>query len=209
MTDLVWIGDNGRMTMVLYGALSRFDNTTRSRLSNGLPMYLNEPERPPERPRNPLEEPNAPPAPKRTKIDPDTSSVGSNNPVYSMALQNSLSANIGSGWWLHNFVIKPILPVVNAAKELVSFYNLVTQKAGDQLQAGTEESKRISFQHGAISLVLTGTDIIYWDWIIGFATAMVDSTNVGNPAQYKSTVTSIWQQNTILAELFLGGSGPG
>ncbi|KAI4188034.1 MAG: hypothetical protein L6R41_002411 [Letrouitia leprolyta] len=198
------------MAVVLFQPLSKYDNLTRVREARGLPMYLNEPQ-PQQQQQPPLqntyEEPTAPPASKRLRIDPD-SSVGSNQLELSMAVQNSLSVNIASGWWLHNLVVRSILPIVDAAKKLVTFYDLVAEKAGEQLQAGATELKTVSFKHGAISLVLSGTDIIYWDWIIDFALAMVDSTNAGNPAQFKSMVTSVWQQNTVLAELFLSGSRP-
>ncbi|KAI4169085.1 MAG: hypothetical protein LQ343_005948 [Gyalolechia ehrenbergii] len=195
--------------MVLYQPFSRYDNVTRERQSKGLEIFLREAQPQPQ-PQNTDAQPDAPPGTKRTKTDPDTASVGSSPDVgFSSAVQDSFSGNIGSGWWLHNLIVKPILPVIEAARELVSFYNLVTEKAAAQLQAGAAELKSSSFSHGAVSLVLTGTDIIYWDWIIDFAMAMVDSTNAGYPAQYKSTVTSSWQQNTILVELFLGGSGAG
>ncbi|KAL9028552.1 MAG: hypothetical protein Q9196_003103 [Gyalolechia fulgens] len=202
-------GDNDRMIIVLYQPLSRWDNVTRYRLSKGLSIFMKQTQ-PGQQPQDPDSQPAAPPATKRIKSDLDISSVGSSpNVGLASAVQNSFVGNIASGWWLHSLIIKPILPVIEAARELVSFYNLVTEEAAARLQAGAAELKTISFNHGAVSLVLTGRDIIYWDWIVDFAMAMVDATNAGNPTQYKSTVTSVWQQNTILAELFLGGSGAG
>ncbi|KAL8936029.1 MAG: hypothetical protein Q9216_005143 [Gyalolechia sp. 2 TL-2023] len=182
---------------------------TRERQSQGLPIFMKQPQ-PQEQPQTGNPQPDAPPPTKRIKTDPDSSSVGSSRGVgLSPTTQTSLSGNIGSGWRLHNTIFKSILPVINAANELVSFYNLVTDKAATQLQAGAAELKTISFSRGAVSLVLTSTDIIYWDWIVDFAMAMVDSTNAGNLVQYRATMTNSWQQNTILAELFLGGSGAG
>lgn len=153
------------------------------------------------------------PPPKRIKTDPD-SAAGSSTQLQGLAgvgatssIQQSLSANIGSGWILDYKAVKSITPVVNAASQLVAFYNSVSDKAAAQLEAGAAEVKRLAFRLGDISLSLAGTDVIYWDWIIDFAMSMTDSTNIGNPIQYASTVSSKWQQSTIQVELLLGGVG--
>ncbi|KAL8826444.1 MAG: hypothetical protein Q9170_007398 [Blastenia crenularia] len=145
---------------------------------------------------------------KRVKTEP-TDATGSSTQVglTGHSLEQSLSGNIASGWSMQFGSVKSILPVKDAAKQLVSFYKFVVDKASAQIEAGAVELGKLSFKLGGISLVLTGTDVIYWDWIVNFAMAMEDSTNLGNPIQYASTVKSTWEENTINAELLLEGAG--
>ncbi|KAL8644620.1 MAG: hypothetical protein Q9226_007673 [Calogaya cf. arnoldii] len=145
-----------------------------------------------------------PPAPKRVKVTPSAEGSFSQTPVGSYA--GALSSGIGAGWNLKFNVIK-FIPSALAQQNLVTFYNGVVDKATQLLAAGTELVKEHAFSVGSVSLVLVGRDVIYWDWIISFALAMVDSTVQNNPIQFASTIASEWQQNTIKAELFLGGSG--
>ncbi|KAL8827033.1 MAG: hypothetical protein Q9170_007176 [Blastenia crenularia] len=209
---LIITGDNDRMVMVLYAPWSEFDNQTTSRIASGLPLGMKEPP-PKTQPLPPQSDDSneevqsaytGPPATKRLKTDPNgwSTAVG-----FSSAIQHSLSAGIASGWWLNYNAVKSIFPVANAARELIAFYNFVTAKAAAQLHAGAAELESLAFRLGAVALVMNSSDIIYWDWIVDFAMAMVDSTSTGNPIQYAFTVVNPWQQNTIKIELFLGGTG--
>lgn len=149
----------------------------------------------------------APPDSKRIKIEPGSAAGSSTQGVTLYSITQAISANIGSGWLMQYDAVKAILPIVDAAKQLVAFYEDVIAKASAQLETGAAELKQLAFTLGSVTLVLTGTDVIYWDWIIEFAMSMEDSTNLGNPIQYASTVASTWQQNTIKAEIFLNGVG--
>ncbi|KAI4252241.1 MAG: hypothetical protein L6R42_008052 [Xanthoria sp. 1 TBL-2021] len=148
-----------------------------------------------------------PPNSKKIKLEPGTGAQGSSNQVPVSANAATLSSSIGSGWVLQFNGLKLLSSVSVTAQGLVSFYNSVIDKASELLEAATPLIKQQAFTVGAVSLVLVGTDVIYWDWIITFAMAMVDSTNENNPIQFASTIASQWQQNTIKAELFLDGKG--
>lgn len=148
-----------------------------------------------------------PPDPKRIKVEPGTGAQGSSNQVPVGPNAGTLSSSIGSGWALEFNGFKLLSSDSVTAQGLVSFYNSVVDKASELLEATTPLVKQYAFTLGAVSLVLVGTDVIYWDWIITFAMAMVDSTNGNSPVQFASTIASQWQQNTIKAELFLDGKG--
>lgn len=148
-----------------------------------------------------------PPSSKRIKLEPGTGAQGSSNQVPVGANAATLSSSIGSGWVLQFNSLKLLSSVSVTSQGLVSFYNSVIDKASELLEAATPLVKQHVFTVGAVSLVLVGTDVIYWDWIITFAMAIVDSTNKNNPIQFASTIASQWQQNTIKAELFLDGKG--
>ncbi|KAL8940727.1 MAG: hypothetical protein Q9211_002136 [Gyalolechia sp. 1 TL-2023] len=149
------------------------------------------------------------PAPKRVKQEPDSAAGSSTQLAGGQSVTQSLSGNIGSDWLLQHSAVKSILPVTQAAKQLVSFYDFVVDKTSAQIEAGAVELRSMSFNLGDISLVLGGNDVIHWDWIINFAMSMKDSTNLGNTFQYASSVKSDLQQNTIKAEILLGGLGAG
>ncbi|KAL8703719.1 MAG: hypothetical protein Q9201_003092 [Fulgogasparrea decipioides] len=200
------LGDNDRMILVLFAKDSEFDrkvqNTPPGQIVDLKGMEQEED----------TDREDSPPPRQRIKIEPDstagsTTQAGLEGVGASSSIQQSLSANIGSGWLLDYHAVKSITPVPDAAKQLVAFYNNVVDKAAAQLKAGAAEAKRLAFKLGDISLSLTGTDVIYWDWVIDFAMSMVDSTNLANPIQYASTVSSKWQQSTIQVELFLDGVG--
>lgn len=147
------------------------------------------------------------PAPKRVKQEPHSAAGSSTQVAGGQSVTQSLSGNIGSDWLLQHSAVKSILPVTQAAQQLVSFYGFVVDKASAQIEAGAPELRSMSFNLGDLSLVLSGSDVIHWDWIINFAMSMEDFTNLGNTFQYASSVKSELQQNTIKAELLLGGVG--
>ncbi|KAL9626928.1 MAG: hypothetical protein Q9204_006933, partial [Flavoplaca sp. TL-2023a] len=194
-------GDNGQMLMVLYSPTSEFAKRVAAN-PDGVSTELRESE---------VEESSDddagnPPNPKRLKIDPPVGTQGSSNQVPLDFNTAELSSSIGSGWLL-TFNDLKLIPGSIAATSLVKFYNSVIDKASNLLEAATPLDKQHKFTVGSVSLLLAGTDVIYWDWIITFAMAMVDSTNGKSPIQFASTIASEWQQNTIKAELFLGGKG--
>ncbi|KAL8835895.1 MAG: hypothetical protein Q9176_006668 [Flavoplaca citrina] len=194
-------GDNGRMLMVLYSPTSEFAKRVAAN-PDGVSTELRESE---------VEESSDddagnPPNPKRLKIDPPVGTQGSSNQIPLDFNTAELSSSIGSGWLL-TFNDLKLIPGSIAATSLVKFYNSVIDKASELLEAATPLGKQHIFTVGSVSLLLAGTDAIYWDWIITFAMAMVDSTNEKSPIQFASTIASEWQQNTIKAELFLGGKG--
>ncbi|KAL9599298.1 MAG: hypothetical protein Q9219_003925 [cf. Caloplaca sp. 3 TL-2023] len=150
---------------------------------------------------------SAPPASKRTRIEPDTGAGSSSQPIWVSTAQTSLSAQVGGGWWLKYEAVKTILPLVEAGRGLVAFYNSIADKAAAQLQAGAAELQTLVFRLGEISLRLTGSEVVYWDWIMEYAMGMVDVTNSGIVIQHASTAVSPWQGSTIKIQLFLGSTG--
>ncbi|KAL8667143.1 MAG: hypothetical protein Q9168_007329 [Polycauliona sp. 1 TL-2023] len=141
--------------------------------------------------------------PKRQKFSPEEAPPNQ-APLGPNA--DTLSSSIGSGWALQFNGFKFFGDSV-AAQHLVKFYDGVVDEASRLLETATPLVKQHAFTAGGISLVLVGTDVIYWDWVITFAMAMADSTGENAPMQFASTIASQWQQNTIKAELFLGGKG--
>ncbi|CAO1598679.1 hypothetical protein XANCAGTX0491_002439 [Xanthoria calcicola] len=195
-------GDNGNLLMVLYAPGSEFAKRVAATPA-GKAVELREAEADEETD----DEYDNPPDPKRIKVEPGTGAQGSSNQVPVGPNAGTLSSSIGSGWALEFNGLKLLSSDSVTAQGLVSFYNSVVDKASELLKAATPLVKQHAFTVGAVSLVLVGTDVIYWDWIITFAMAMVDSTNENNPIQFASTIASQWQQNTIKAELFLDGKG--
>ncbi|KAL8653642.1 MAG: hypothetical protein Q9226_003766 [Calogaya cf. arnoldii] len=128
-----------------------------------------------------------PPDPKRIKTEPGAGAQGSSNQVPVRANAAALSSSIGSGWTLQFNGLKPLTPSSITTQDLVSFYNSVVEKASEFLQAVTPLTKQHESTVGSVSLILEGTDVIYWDWIISFAMAMVDQTNL-YASQFASTI---------------------
>ncbi|KAL8653369.1 MAG: hypothetical protein Q9210_002146 [Variospora velana] len=198
-------GTNGRMVLVLYQPRSEFDDRMKAISAGGL-AHLDEAEVWKEESEDEDAEARDP---KRVKIDRGSAAATSMRVGDLYSITQAISADIGSGWLMQYTAVKSILPVVDAARQLVAFYDFVVKEASVRIKTGAEELKKLAFTLGDVSLVLSGTDIIHWDWVIDFAMSMEDSTNVGNPIQYASTVASTWQQNTIKAELFLDGVAAG
>ncbi|KAL8988102.1 MAG: hypothetical protein Q9177_002765 [Variospora cf. flavescens] len=198
-------GTNGRMVLVLYQPRSEFDDRMKAMSAGGL-AYLDEAEVWEEESED---EDAGPQDAKRVKIDRG-SAAATSIPVGSLySITQAISADIGSGWLVQYNAVKSILPVIEAARQLVAFYDFVVEEASARIKTGAEELKKLAFTLGDVSLVMSGTDVIHWDWVIDFAMSMEDGTNAGNPIQYASTVASTWQQNTIKAQLFLDGVAAG
>lgn len=192
------------MILVIFQPGSEFDRSITT-LSDGEVVHLDEEEAA----GGPMDDGyDAPPGPKRIKTGSGSASGSSSIQVGTLySTTQAISANIGSGWLMRYVAVKSILPVLEAAKQLVAFYRFVVEEASAQIRSGATELKKLAFTLGSLSLVLTANDIVHWDWIVEFAMSMEDATNLGNPIQYTSTVASIWQQNTIKVELFLEGVG--
>ncbi|KAL8935765.1 MAG: hypothetical protein Q9216_005266 [Gyalolechia sp. 2 TL-2023] len=191
-------GDLNRMILVIYEPGSEWDRE-KSSLPQGKLISMDEQEEETDE--------EYEPAPKRVKQEPDSAAGSSTQVAGSQSVTQSLSGNIGSDWLLQHSAINSILPETQAAQQLITFYEVIIDKASAQIEAGAMKLKSMSFSLGDISLVLSGSDFIHWDWIINFAMSMEDSTNLGNPIQYASVVKSELQQNTIKAELLFGGTG--
>ncbi|KAL9020293.1 MAG: hypothetical protein Q9185_002474 [Variospora sp. 1 TL-2023] len=205
MGGMEFAGTNGRMVLVLYQPRSEFDDRMKAISAGGL-AYLDEAEVWEEESEN---EDAGPRDAKRVKIDRGSGAAISMGVGGLYSITQAISADIGSGWLMQYNAVKSILPVVEAARQLVAFYDFVVEEASARIKTGAEELKKLAFTLGDVSLVLNGTDVIHWDWIIDFAMSMEDGTNAGNPIQYASTVASTWQQNTIKAQLFLDGVAAG
>lgn len=173
--------------MVLYAPSSEFANRVAATRA-GKVVELREAEADEETD----DEYDNPPNSKKIKLEPGTGAQGSSNHVSVGANAATLSSSIGSGWVLQFNGLKLLSSVSVTAQGLVSFYNSVIDKASELLEAATPLVKQHAFTVGAVNLVLVGTDVIYWDWIITFAMAMVDSTNGSNPIQFASTIASQW-----------------
>lgn len=195
-------GTNSRMVLVIFQPGSEFDRSITTR-SDGEVAHLDEEEAA----GGPMDDGyDAPPGPKRIKTGSGSAAPSSSIEVGTLySTTQAISANIGSGWLMRYHVVKSILPVLDAAKQLAVFYGFVVDEASAQIRSGATELKKLAFTLGSLSFVLTANDVIHWDWIIEFAMSMQDATNLGNPMQYTSTVASTWQQNTIKVELFLEG----
>lgn len=198
-------GANGRMLLVLFQQGSDFDKRMKA-MAPGEPAHLDEEEIwGEEEEEEETEGVDARPrGAKRVRIDTG-SAAGSSTWMGEYSITRAISADVGAGWLTQYNAVKLILPVADAAQQLVAFYEHVVEKASAQIRTRAAELKMLAFTLGSVSLVLSGTDIIHWDWIIDFAMSMEDSTNAGNPIQYSSTVASKWQQNTIKVELLLDG----
>ncbi|KAI4168968.1 MAG: hypothetical protein LQ343_005999 [Gyalolechia ehrenbergii] len=201
MGGLDFVGDLSRMILVIYEPDSEWDRE-KSSLPQGKLVSMDEQE-----PGDEESDDEYEPAPKRVKQEPHSAAGSSTQVAGGQSVTQSLSGNIGSDWLLQHSAVKSILPVTQAAQQLVSFYGFVVDKASAQIEAGAPELRSMSFNLGDLSLVLSGSDVIHWDWIINFAMSMEDFTNLGNTFQYASSVKSELQQNTIKAELLLGGVG--
>ncbi|KAL8728279.1 MAG: hypothetical protein Q9166_005520 [cf. Caloplaca sp. 2 TL-2023] len=191
-------GDNGQLLLVIYARGSDFDKNVLNTPVGKIPG-LEEAEDETDDEYDPSQPPT-----KKIKTEPSSVAQGSSTQV-GYSATNALSANIGSGWIFNYHAVKPMLAVDVAARNLVAFYNSVVDKTSALMEAAAPLVKTHAFTVGEITLVLVGTNIIYWDWIITFVMAMVDSTNQHNPIQFAATIANTWQQNTIKAELLLGG----
>ncbi|KAL8902573.1 MAG: hypothetical protein Q9207_004574 [Kuettlingeria erythrocarpa] len=197
-------GTNNRMVLVIFQPGSDFDRSL-STLSEGEVAHVDEDEDT----GGPMDDGyDAPPGPKRIKTGSGSAAASSSIEVGTLySTTQAISANIGSGWSMRYSAVNSILPVLHAAKQLMAFYKFVVEKASLQIRSGATELKKLAFTLGSLSLSLRANDVIHWDWIVEFAMSMEDATNLGNPIQYASTVTSSWQQNTIKAELLFDGAG--
>ncbi|KAI4185862.1 MAG: hypothetical protein LQ346_005792 [Caloplaca aetnensis] len=197
-------GTNSRMVLVIFQPGSDFDRSILS-LSEGEVAHMDEDEDT----GGPMDDGyDAPPGPKRIKTASGSVAATSSIEVGTLySTTQAISANIGSGWSMRYTAVNSILPVLHAAQQLVAFYEFVVEEASLRIKSGATEVKKLAFTLGSLSLSLTANDVIHWDWIVEFAMSMEDATNLGNPIQYASTVTSNWQQNTIKAELLFDGAG--
>lgn len=199
-------GDNGNMLMVVYASDSKFAKRVAAtpagqviELDEGeAEMSVDDDEETED------DEGSNPPNAKRLKTSIGT--AGSSTQVSIGLNAKTLSPSIGSGW-AQTFNGLKLIPSSMAPQHLIDFYNGVVDQASKLLGNATLLVKQHTFTLGSINLVLAGTDLIYWDWIITFAMAMVDSTSESIAIQYALTMASSWQQNTIKAVLFLGGKG--
>ncbi|KAL8928984.1 MAG: hypothetical protein Q9208_001427 [Pyrenodesmia sp. 3 TL-2023] len=199
-------GTNSRVILVIFQPGSEFDRSLTTS-SDGEVAHLSEDEADEGSLDDGYDEP---PGPKRIKTGSGSAAASSSIQVGTLySTTQAISANIGSGWLMRYDAVKSILPVLEAAKQLVAFYGFVADEASAQIRSGATELKKLAFTLGSISMSLRATDVIHWDWIVEFAMSMEDATNLGNPIQYASTVTSSWQQNTIKAELLFEGEGAG
>ncbi|KAL8955556.1 MAG: hypothetical protein Q9193_006639 [Seirophora villosa] len=196
-------GANGRMLLVLFQQGSDFDKRMKA-VAAGEPAHLDEEEVWGEEEEEIEGVDTKPRGAKRVRIDTG-SAAGSSTWMGEYSITRAIPADVGAGWLTQYNAVKLILPVADAARQLVAFYEHVVEKASAQIRTRAAELKMLAFTLGSISLVLSGTDVVHWDWIIDFAMSMEDSTNAGNPIQYSSTVASKWQQNTIKVELLLDG----
>ncbi|KAL8852997.1 MAG: hypothetical protein Q9221_002145 [Calogaya cf. arnoldii] len=191
-------GDNNNLLMVVFAPKSEFAKRLAATEGGIVDISEAEAEMLADDPADNL------PASKRFKVTPSAEGSSSQTPVGPYA--GALLSGHGAGWDPKFNGIK-FIPSAVAEQDLMFFYNGVVDKVTQLLAAGTELVKELAFKVGSARLVLAGTDVIYWDWIISLALAMVDSTAENSAIQFASTIASEWQQNTIKAELFLGGSG--
>ncbi|KAL8868709.1 MAG: hypothetical protein Q9174_004812 [Haloplaca sp. 1 TL-2023] len=196
-------GDNDNLLMVIYALNSEFARRVAATPADK-PVELDELEASMvlDDDEETEDEADNPPRAKRLKT-----SIGAPSSLYQVPAglaATTVSPSLGSGWMLtfHGF---KLISGADAVQGLTRFYTSVADQASELLAAATPLVKRLSFTVGSVSLVLAGTDVIYWDWVITFAIAMADSTMQNIPMQFASTIASEWQQNTIKAELVLGG----
>ncbi|KAL9577134.1 MAG: hypothetical protein Q9212_006564 [Teloschistes hypoglaucus] len=117
--------------------------------------------------------------------------------------------NLGDSWVVEFDQVSTMFPVDRASLGLVAFYNHVVSETSARLANNTEPVKNLVFTLHGLSLQLTSTGPIPWDWIIRFARSMSQSTTSRWPVLYRAKVkNSYWNVALISAVLAGASSNP-
>ncbi|KAL8945706.1 MAG: hypothetical protein Q9222_007791 [Ikaeria aurantiellina] len=110
--------------------------------------------------------------------------------------------NLGASWVLTYNSIISLTPEDHAADGLKGFYNNVTDIAARKIANNTEMVKSLNFVSRGLSLRLTSTSPISWEWIIRFARLMSELVNFQWAVLYNIVAkNSYWNVASILAVL--------
>lgn len=116
--------------------------------------------------------------------------------------------NLGDSWMVEFDEVNSMFPVERASVGLIAFYNHVVNVTSARLADNTEPVKNLVFSLHGLSLQLTSTGPIPWEWIIRFARAMSQSTTSRWPILYRAKVkNSYWDVERISAVLAAASPG--
>ncbi|KAL9008306.1 MAG: hypothetical protein Q9173_006557 [Seirophora scorigena] len=80
--------------------------------------------------------------------------------------------NLGSSWVMNYNSVISLLPVNRAVPSLAAFYKHIVEIAADKVGNGTDPVKDLNFVSKDLSLTLSSSAPIPWDWIVRFARGM-------------------------------------
>ncbi|KAI4247969.1 MAG: hypothetical protein LQ352_006035 [Teloschistes flavicans] len=110
--------------------------------------------------------------------------------------------NIGDSWMVEYDEVTSMVPVEQASAGLNVFYKHVVNDTSALLANDTMPVKNLVFSLHGLSLKLTSTVPIPWDWIIRFARAMSQASSSRWPVLYRAKVkNAYWDVALVTAVL--------
>lgn len=117
--------------------------------------------------------------------------------------------NLGDSWMVEFDEVTSMLPVDRASAGLIAFYKHVVNDTSALLANDTAPVQNLVFSLHGLSLQLTSTGPIPWEWIIRFARAMSQSTISRWPVLYRAKAkNAYWNVALISAVLAVASSSP-
>ncbi|KAL8685559.1 MAG: hypothetical protein Q9218_007684, partial [Villophora microphyllina] len=115
--------------------------------------------------------------------------------------------NLGDSWMVEYDQVTSMVPVDHAAAGLSAFYKHVVEVASGQSANASAPTKTLVFTLHGLSLQLTSTGPIPWDWIVRFARAMSQSSTSSWPVLYRAKVkNAFWDVALVTAVLAVASS---
>lgn len=110
--------------------------------------------------------------------------------------------NLGNSWMVEFKSVTSLVPADQAATALSAFYKNVVGTAAGKFANATSSANTLVFQSHGLSLRLSSSAPIPWDWVIRFARAMSQSAGLRWTVLYNAVAkNAYWDVATVLVVL--------